>query len=44
MWKLILVLVVVGALAMFLLSRNDIDMSGEKHGTAPSATHLTLMG
>lgn len=38
MWKLILGLVVVGALTMWLLSKGgDIDMSGEKHGA--DATH-----
>ena len=35
MWKLIIGLIVLGAVVFFLLSKGgEIDMTGEKHGAA----------
>lgn len=37
MWKIIVGFLVFAGLALYLLNKGgDIDMGGEKHGTAPS--------
>lgn len=42
MWKIVLGFIVFAALALYMLSRGgDIDLSGEKHGSAyPSSSAL----
>ena len=37
MWKLVIGFIVLAAIAIYVLSKGgDIDMSGEKHGSAAS--------
>ena len=42
MWKLVIGFIILAAVAIFVLMKGgDIDMSGEKHGTAaPAAAPL----
>ena len=40
MWKLVVGFIVFAALALYMLSRGgDIDLGGEKHGSAAAQTH-----
>ncbi len=45
MWKLVIGFIILAAVAIFVLMKGgDIDMSGEKHGTAAPRAPLMMMG
>lgn len=43
MWKIVVGFIVFALLALFLLNKGgDIDISGEKHGAAPTAAPVFM--